>query len=96
MIPRFSAASGPIGVIRYPYLDTKRGADQTERFDKKVGQITTVTGRQMLEQIAMKHQHRRVSAPLMTVLDPHQPTAVTRWRMPINRLIEGFVDLSGR
>ena len=96
MIPRFSAASGPIGVIRYPYLDTKRSADQTERFDKKVGQITTVTGRQMLEQIAVKHQHRRVSAPLMAVLDPHQPTAVTRWRMPIYRLIEGFVDLSGR
>ena len=95
MIPRFSAASGPIGVIRYPYLDTKRGADQTERFDKKVGQITTVTGRQMLEQIAMQNQHRRVSAPLMTVLDPHQPAAVTRWRMPIYRLIERFVDLSG-
>jgi hypothetical protein len=95
-MPRFSVASGPIRVIRYPYLDTKRGADQTERFDKKVGQITTVTGRQMLEQIAVKHQHRRVSAPLMTVLDPHQPTAVTRWRMPIYRLIEGFVDLSGR
>ena len=37
MIPRFSAASGPIGVIRYPYLDSKRSADQTERFDKKVG-----------------------------------------------------------
>ena len=96
MIPPFSAASGPIGVIRYPYLDTKRGADQTERFDKKVGQITTVTGRQMLEQIAVKQQHRRVSAHLMTVLAPHQPTAVTRWRMPIYRLIEGFVDLSGR
>ena len=96
MIPRFSAASGPIGVIRYPYLDTKRGADQAERFDKKVGQITTVTGRQMLKQIAVKHQHRRVSAPLMTVLDPHQPTAVTRWRMPIYRLIESFVDLSSR
>ena len=96
MIPRFSAASGPIGIIRYPYLDTKRGADQTERFDKKVGQITTVTGRQMLEQITVKHQHRRVSAPLVTVLDPHQPTAVTRWRMPINRLIKGFVDLSSR
>ena len=95
MIPLFSAASGSIGVIRYPYLDTKRGADQTERFDKKVGQITTVTGRQMLEQIAMQDQHRRVSAPLMTVLDPHQPTAVTRWRMSIYRLLERFVDLSG-
>ena len=96
MIPRSGAVSGPIGVIRYPHLDTKRSADQTKRFDKKVSQITTVTGRQMLEQIAVKHQHRRVSAPWVTVLDAHQTAAVTRWRMPINRRIEGFVDLSGR
>ena len=54
MIPRFGATSGSIGVIRYSNLDTNWGADQTERFDKKVGQITTVTGRQMLEQIAMQ------------------------------------------
>ncbi len=82
MIPRSGAVSGPIGVIRYPHLDTKRSADQTKRFDKKVSQITTVTGRQMLEHIAVKHQHRRVSAPLLIVLVSHQPTAVTRLRMP--------------